>query len=1153
MRRVAVALLLLVSFALSCASQRERLLPPKGVLVRHPFPDELTTDVGERYAPPRDDMASDPARRRDALRELEAMRNGNAFPPPAPKPGPGPQPMGEHPCGWEFIGPTNIHGRVLDIAIDPNNRKRIFLATVGGVWRSLDAARRWERVSDDIFAGVFSAVAINRTTPAEVFAAGGDANMIAQPVPNGVGIWRSTLGGDAGTWSKTSVAEIDDSLVYRIRVDEKPPNHVYAATSTGLWRGVHSGGGITWSRLGGFDAWTTDVVLDSSGPATLVYAAVQEPSPTRTRGVWKWDGTQWLDKTGIIDTSQSNVIRLAIAKTDSGILFARVEGPQGSLVGIYKTINHADDWEKKDAATVEVSANAPNGQCAAGYMAPMEIDPTNAKTIYAGCLFIFRSTDGGTHFDNVNSGADGSYPYYVHFDQHAIAFDPVNSHLVYIGHDGGLDRSTDTSIAPWHWTDVSHGMSTWQVYEAAGQANISTLLAAGAQDTGNAITFGNRAWNHSGNCDGNGIAADAGNATTFYVSCAGGTLQVATNEMRGTAGFPSWATTTPAAVYPPVSVDRDLSRHLLVASHPGCNAALQLLRSTDALNYTPVVNVPAGLFLQRVHVARNSAFKRYYVGFESCALPDEPQLWSTPDGGMTWVKALANALPKSRVFAIDADPANGARAFAAFGTSIVMTKDGGTTWVPIDGSGATALPPSAMRRDVAIDPSDPNVIYAATDVGVFKGVVSGANASWTPFDEGLPIGVDVRALDVDTKAKSLRIGTWGYGFFRRDITGAACPDRALIVRDNVFDRGLSPSTPPGGYLDPEHPIPDPANPPFYKAEDSPAGRLYWWSSSDVRIDVPLVDPHANQIGIADHVELETCPLLGVQCPSGTLLDSHPRRGKFARAYVQATNRGSEPVTNARVIALWTDTTVSTPQLPPDFWTKTFPPPGTPCGALAPNSPWHLIDPAKPCRTLAKIEPVMPEVAEFDWNVPGNAPERACFLTIVESADDPLPPAIRATNQLNLWNLVPQNRHMTVRNLHIVDPIAPPAPGPKMFAEIVTLPNPTPEEGLELLADVANVRVFLPHAVEGLRGRTPTPEERRFAAKQKLDASAVYDMPPDAPLRLPVRAGETWRIAIVAPHVEGTRLSVITMQHGVVLGGSTFLFRQRIPRLTGALH
>src|ERR1044072_9390951 len=149
---------------LSCCSAA-RVPNPREHLLTPPKADAFFEPQG----PPVDLLAPDSARHRAALGELGTMRKQPPGPPPPPPPPP-------NNCAWSFIGPTNVHGRVTDIAIDPTNHNRLFVSTVGGVWRSAYCARRWDRVSVSIFAGVFGSVAIN--PPAEVFIGGGDSNAI---------------------------------------------------------------------------------------------------------------------------------------------------------------------------------------------------------------------------------------------------------------------------------------------------------------------------------------------------------------------------------------------------------------------------------------------------------------------------------------------------------------------------------------------------------------------------------------------------------------------------------------------------------------------------------------------------------------------------------------------------------------------------------------------------------------------------------------------------------------------------------------------------------------------------------------------------------------------------------------------------------------
>ena len=42
---------------------------------------------------------------------------------------------------WQLIGPTNIGGRIVDVALDPQQRDALYVASAsGGLWRSTDAA-----------------------------------------------------------------------------------------------------------------------------------------------------------------------------------------------------------------------------------------------------------------------------------------------------------------------------------------------------------------------------------------------------------------------------------------------------------------------------------------------------------------------------------------------------------------------------------------------------------------------------------------------------------------------------------------------------------------------------------------------------------------------------------------------------------------------------------------------------------------------------------------------------------------------------------------------------------------------------------------------------------------------------------------------------
>ena len=401
----------------------------------------------------------------------------------------------------------------------------------------------------------------------------------------------------------------------------------------------------------------------------------------------------------------------------------------------------------------------------------------------------------------------------------------------------------------------------------------------------------------------------------------------------------------------------------------------RLMKTTDGINWVAASPVfPGGSSLIAIVIAPSPTFRTFYLGLSGG--PNPPTVWHTADGGTTW-DTTPNGVPANlQPNGGAVDYANSDRAFMGFGGaaggSVRMTTDGGRNWSPLDGTGSSALP-AAPVLGLALDPADPNVLYAATSVGVLRGRVTPGptpTAAWAPFDEGLPDGLDVNDIVVNRASSLLTIGTMGHGAYQRDIRpGATCPPVQLLVRDNVFDRGTIPSF--NGIPDPEHPIPDPTHPGFYKPDDSPGGVLHWWNSADIRVDVPSLDPPANQIPDADSVEMESSPIRIAAPPAGTLKDSEPVPGQPAKVYVQVSNQGVRPACDVRVLILWTDATTTLPLLPADFWAVTFPAVGG-CGPLASGSGWNLIDAARPYRTIPVVNPEYPEAVGFDWAVPASS-------------------------------------------------------------------------------------------------------------------------------------------------------------------------------------
>ncbi len=1080
-------------------------------------------------------------------------------------------------CAWTSAGPTNLNGRVISIAIDPTDNQRMYAGTVGGLWRSTDAGRRWQRVSDEMMAERFSAVAVNPGAPNEILAGAGDRNLAIWDVGNG--LWRSTNYGAPGSWTKVT-NDFNSKTVYRIRIDPAPPHDVYVAATNGVWLGQHlANGTIHFFRLGGFDANTHDIVVDFSDNPRKVYAGVREDSPTNSKwkvGIHKFDGITWYQRDSGIPLDDAETFSLALAESDPKILYAKVsQRSDGTLVGLYKTTTAAEgflNWKPLPIGPPGTPNVVPD-EIMGWYNTMFEVDPTNPKRVFAGGINMYMSPDGGATWENVSWGKDPvNYHFEAHADFHALAFDPKNPNIIYVGNDGGIDR-TDLSNPKWHWTDVSHGMIISMFYFLTSNRNYPTLLAGGLQDNGTAITFGNRTWYNPEGCDGFDVGSDAGNPDTIYANCNNGLIEEFVNPVMGTPGGPvpelygqgdkiTFITPNDMPLRPPVITDMVTPKAALAAGGFKCDERT-ILKTIDGVNFeaTNTKFLPGSAAIALAS-APSAGFQTYLaaVAFrpEVCPgllqVPINPRVIRTDDGGAKWdfVTGLpSDEEPSSLAF----DPYDQNRSYVTYrtgGERLYMSTGG--AYSKIAGTWPNALPNSV--RKVVVDPFDTNVLYAATSLGVYRGEVTlgmPPTASWKPFNEGLPDGMEINDLWVDPETGILTIGSFGFGAFRRDIRKEAkCAARMLVVRDGVHDDGREPFE--NGIPDAEHPVKI-AGSDFYKPDNTIAGRAWWWKSRDIRVDVPSHVPYAHKIDDADSVEFELCPVTVSHCLPGGMIDNPPEAFKEARVYVQVTNRGVEPVKDTRVIALWNPSGSAFESLPDTFWTKTFPADGK-CGDLDPGTNWQLIDPKNPCRTIDSVTPDMPELARFDWIPPLGANGGATFLTVVESPEDPLDPSIRDQNKLAPKEIVPGSRHIALRNIQIrpfdIDSVRVPFLWP---LDLLKLPSDILDVELVFSKpDLAEgVRIALPAGLTARAGfgsarptRVTEPELVRQLESMRLDPNNAWEFSGDeASLFVDLQPGQRVTTAVIATPGNDkatTQVSIVQRSRGEVVGGSVMLLR-----------
>lgn len=134
------------------------------------------------------------------------------------------------------------------------------------------------------------------------------------------------------------------------------------------------------------------------------------------------------------------------------------------------------------------------------------------------------------------------------------------------------------------------------------------------------------------------------------------------------------------------------------------------------------------------------------------------------DGGRSWFRIMEGLITTVGDLAID--PSHPDTLYAATSNGVYKTENGGASWwrcsdgLPSGGSGY-----------LAIDPQIPSTLYVRSERdGEFKSTDGGA--SWFPINNGLPPWIYSFAIDPVTTS-TLYAGTWGYGVFRSEDGGAS--------------------------------------------------------------------------------------------------------------------------------------------------------------------------------------------------------------------------------------------------------------------------------------------------------------------------------------------------------------------------------------------
>ncbi len=152
---------------------------------------------------------------------------------------------------WAPLGPSNIGGRVRDVAADPTTQDVAYIATgTGGLWRTADGGQTFQTSWDDQLPQSMGAVAVD--SQGVVWAGSGEPDHGGGSAYYGKGIYKSS--DDGATW--TNMGLQDGDTIGQIVIDPRDDDRVFVAVMGALHdteptRGLFmtENGGTSWTRV----------------------------------------------------------------------------------------------------------------------------------------------------------------------------------------------------------------------------------------------------------------------------------------------------------------------------------------------------------------------------------------------------------------------------------------------------------------------------------------------------------------------------------------------------------------------------------------------------------------------------------------------------------------------------------------------------------------------------------------------------------------------------------------------------------------------------------------------------------------------------------------------------------------------------------------
>ncbi|MDR2562256.1 MAG: hypothetical protein LBC63_10880 [Holophagales bacterium] len=701
-------------------------------------------------------------------------------------------------------------GRITVILPHPTNPRLLYVGYAGGgLWRCRNADLAsdedwvWEPLTDGLPGGgaagniSIGSAAFKPEDPNTIYLSLGDmmpgsANSTAE----GRGFFISRDGGE--TWTRGgALGETSRTKT----VLALPGNIVLVAGNTGIYRSTDGGLSFQLDSLQPLlppnNSWYTgwDILKLDNGD---LVASV-------TYGYWLWQDGEWHLVTGsaiIYSTDngarwataarntpfpQGNIERMSIAASGKTIYCLFQDNTQSDFRrGLLKSTDYGRTWNYQEAPTLFSYVSGDGGSSWYNHM--IAVDPDDPNTVFVGTNFcVYRSKDGGQTFEAMTHWvAHGRL--YTHADMHTTAWAKSGPKALYAGTDGGLSIFRQPNIEP---IPKSNGpmMSNPAIIDHRRNKNISTQLVYNIACTTAETPPGSRSRILVGFQDlGTRLRLESGVATGTFNDVIGGDgfgclihahngdLMLGsyynTNIFRSADGGNSWT-------YCGINDGPFYTRLFDTPADPTGNRVytftpeIPYVSDDFGASWTPLPTAGNGWLTGngREYEIRSFGVSPLKLGLVGATFDVDidgraGRIAISEDNGTHWRTYTgfpgANSWYSMAEIAFDVSDPNiiyvTSVAFNQSANHLWKSTDRGYTWRAIDG--ANGFPFGVPVHVLKINPLDNKVLFAGTDVGLYRSTNQGA--TWARFGDGLPL-VSVRDIYIAPDNSFMRLGTHGRG------------------------------------------------------------------------------------------------------------------------------------------------------------------------------------------------------------------------------------------------------------------------------------------------------------------------------------------------------------------------------------------------------